>query len=163
MSSVVVLRTARCKTLQDLTDTETDTPAGNPHPPEPHSGRKLGQIRQNVAFTRCFGHRCRIWERFNRPHVARNSQQNSQLGPTHPRLVRRQYGCTRCRKEHETRERKNHSTMSKILVRQPTPPDSVQTADSLAERRTARYPEAKPTVGSLIGIPTPLAETPATS
>ena len=32
VSSFAVLCTHRCKTLQDLTDTETDTSAGNPAP-----------------------------------------------------------------------------------------------------------------------------------
>ena len=41
----------------------------NPRPPEIHSEEEPAQIRQNVVFTRCFGHRCRI----SRPTMAGKS------------------------------------------------------------------------------------------
>ncbi len=66
------------KSQQDFNLEQSGRPDSNRRPPEPHSEQELGQIRQHVAFTRCSGHRCRIWKPHGEQAVVRNSQQNSQ-------------------------------------------------------------------------------------
>ena len=39
---------------------ESGRPDSNRRPPEPHSEQEPGQIRRNVAFTRCYGRPRRI-------------------------------------------------------------------------------------------------------
>ncbi len=43
------------KSLQGFNFTESGRRDSNPRPPEPHTGLEGAKIRQNVAFTRCFG------------------------------------------------------------------------------------------------------------
>src|SRR4029077_18790841 len=50
----------------------------NPRPPEPHGVDSSGESRQNVATTRCSGHRCCESDPEDRPGIAAESQQNSQ-------------------------------------------------------------------------------------
>jgi hypothetical protein len=52
-------------------------------PPEPHAGEWLRQIRQNVALTRCSGHRCRISQASSEGvwHETHNNTHNTGLHP----------------------------------------------------------------------------------